>query len=61
MLILISLTDDGLNMVTTPGRGQPSDFVEAICTCKGDFDDPNFPSELDTINKGLQRLLNAGR
>lgn len=56
-----TISDDWLNMVNTPGRGQPPDFVEAIFTCKGDFYDPNFPDELETINKRLLHLLNAGQ
>lgn len=54
-------SDDWLNMVTRPDRGQPPDYVEAVFTCQGDYYDPNFPHQLEAINRRLLDLLKAGR
>lgn len=46
-------------MTPRPDPGPP-DFIEAVFTCRGNFYDPNFPQELEIINRRLQTLLRAG-
>lgn len=47
-------------MAPKPDTGQLPDYVEAIFTCKGDYDDPNLPQQLELLNQKLQALLKSG-
>ncbi|XP_067935462.1 serine-rich adhesin for platelets-like isoform X2 [Watersipora subatra] len=47
-------------MTPRPDAGRP-DFIEAVFTCRGNFYDPNFPNELEVLNRRLQTLLKADK
>jgi hypothetical protein len=41
--------------------GEASGRAEAVLTCPGEIDDPNFPQQCSELLNRLQTLLNDGK
>ena len=41
--------------------GEASGRAEAVLTCPGEIDDPNFPQQCSQLLNRLQTLLNDGK
>ena len=44
----------------SPIMGSSDEYIEMILTCKGDYYDPTFHSNLDNFSTQLQELITKG-